>query len=77
MDKRNFSNGLEIPHGLGAALMKNSSAMEYFSALPTEQKQIVIDKTGGINSKKEMQAYVDNLASAPGFDSFNGINSIK
>lgn len=72
MDKKVFSDGSEIPMGLGYALMQNPSAMEYFSALPQDLKQTVIDKTGGIHSKKEMQKYVDNLVSAPDIDSFNG-----
>lgn len=77
MDKRNFKNGQDLPLGFGMALAQNQSAMAYFSALPAEEKQIVIDKTHSINSKREMKNYVDNLVSAPSFESFNGENSIK
>lgn len=77
MGKRKFSNGQEIPMGLGYALMQNPSAMEYFSSLPAEQKQIVIDKSDNIRSKEQMQAYVDNLTSAPDTDSFDGPQSFS
>jgi len=54
----------DIPMGLGMALMQNKPAMEYFSALSDEAKQRVIEHTHSIESKEEMQAYVDSLAPA-------------
>ena len=51
----------DIPMGLGMALMQNKPAMEYFSALPDAGKQQIIEHTHSIQSKEEMQAYVDSL----------------
>jgi len=52
----------DIPMGLGMALMQNKPAMEYFSSLSDEAKQRIIEHTHSIQSKEEMQAYVDSLA---------------
>ncbi|MEG0693662.1 MAG: hypothetical protein RR444_11360 [Oscillospiraceae bacterium] len=57
----NYKNSPEIPMGLGMALAQNLPAMNYFSALPQEQKQQIINHTHQIQSKQEMHAYVDSL----------------
>ena len=51
----------DMPMGLGMALMQNKPAMEYFSSLSDEAKQRIIEHTHSIESKEEMQAYVDSL----------------
>ncbi|MCL2703219.1 MAG: hypothetical protein FWE91_06395 [Defluviitaleaceae bacterium] len=53
----------EIPMGLGMALMQNKAAMDYYSGLPEEAKQRIIDHTHTIQSKEEMQMFVDSLGS--------------
>ncbi len=60
----NYANGPEIPMGLGMALAQNSQAMQYFSSLSPQQKRAVIDRTHQINSKEEMQAYVQDLCNS-------------
>ena len=57
----NFANGTGIPMGLGMALAKNVKAMSYFSSLPEEVRNRIISHTHTIQSKEEMQAYVDSL----------------
>lgn len=57
----NFVNGYGIPMGFGMALAQNSRAMAYFSSLSEEQRKSIIDGTHSINSKQEMQSYVNNL----------------
>ena len=52
----------EIPMGLGMALMQNKQAMDYFSSLTDAAKQQIIEHTHTIQSKEEMQSYVDSLA---------------
>lgn len=65
---KNYANGVDMPMGLGMALAKNINAMNYYSGLPRERQQEIIDHTHSINSKKEMQAYVDSLISTQSFD---------
>ncbi|MCL2055570.1 MAG: hypothetical protein FWG90_14225 [Oscillospiraceae bacterium] len=68
MDINQSENG--IPLGLGMALAQNSAALSRFAGLSKEERQKIIDRTHGINSKKEMRGFVDNLANTWGiFDS--------
>mgnify|MGYP000929333226 CR=1 FL=1 len=57
----NYANGPEIPMGLGMALAKNAEAMQYFASLDPEQQRQIIEGTHGIQSKQEMQQYVESL----------------
>ncbi len=57
----NYTNSTEIPMGLGMALAQNVTAMNYFSSLPQEKKQQVINRTHQIKSKQEMHSYVNSL----------------
>lgn len=59
----NYTNGLGMPMGLGMALAQNINAMQYFSSLPRQAQQRIIDHTHSIQSKEEMQAYVQSLLS--------------
>lgn len=58
---KNYAEGPEMPLGLGMALAQNLNAMNHFASLSREQQQQVIDNTHSIGSKKEMQAYVQQL----------------
>lgn len=51
----------EIPIGLGMALAENVEAMEYFSSLPKEEKNRIIEHTHQIKSKREMHEYVNSM----------------
>lgn len=52
----------DLPMGFGMALTQNPQAMNYFSALPEEERRRIVDGTHAIRSKSEMQAYVNALA---------------
>ena len=51
----------ELPMGFGMALAKNAKALTAFAALTEERRREVIDGTHTIQSKREMQEYVDHL----------------
>jgi len=57
----NLLNDGGVPLGFGMALAQNTNAMEHFARLPKEKQKAVINQTKSINSKGEMQAFVDNL----------------
>lgn len=61
LKEKNLANGPEIPMGLGMALAQNLHAMNSFSQLPAEEQQQIIAHTHEIRSRKEMQAYVEQL----------------
>ena len=50
-----------LPLGFGMALAQNVDAMEYFSALPKQKQQEIIDHTHQIESKQEMHDYVQSM----------------
>ena len=52
----------ELPMGFGAALMRNSAAMQYFNGLDERKQREIIDATRYIESKQEMKNFVSNLA---------------
>ncbi|BCJ98235.1 hypothetical protein [Anaerocolumna chitinilytica] len=60
--EKNYTDGPEIPLGLGMALAQNINAMNYFAALDDTGKRQVIDGTHSVRSKSEMKQYVSNLA---------------
>ena len=56
----------DMPMGLDIALAKNEMAHDYFYALPEAAQKQIINHTHTIESKEEMQAYVDSLVARPG-----------
>lgn len=52
----------DLPLGLGMALVQNVSAMERFAELSPDEQRQIIDHTHSINSKSEMQSFVQSLA---------------
>lgn len=65
--ERNYTDGPEIPLGLGIALAQNLDAMNYFASLDDTGKQRVIDGTHSVRSKSEMKQYVSNLTERDSF----------
>ena len=61
MDKRNYSNGLELPLGLAMAMAQNPQAMERFASLTPRQKEQLISNAHNTHSKGEMQSLVESL----------------
>ena len=55
------TNNIELPLGFGMALAHHADAMKYFSSLSKEEQKQIINHTHTINSKQEMQAYVQSL----------------
>jgi hypothetical protein len=51
----------ELPLGFSMALAKNKSAMERFSALSEQQQKDTIAHTHQIQSKQEMQQFVQSI----------------
>ena len=51
----------EFPIGFGMMLMGNASAMDYFAALPEQERQEVLRDCETIRSSKEMRRYVERL----------------
>lgn len=52
----------DLPLGLGMALVQNVNAMERFAELSPDEQRQIIDHTHSINSKSEMQSFVQSLA---------------
>ncbi|MGN1111935.1 MAG: YdeI/OmpD-associated family protein [Acutalibacteraceae bacterium] len=57
----------ELPLGFSMALAKNPEALQAFSNLSDYEKRSVIDGTHTVQTKREMQEYVNNL---PNYKSF-------
>ncbi len=54
----------ELPLGLGMALMRNTDAFLYFSALDEAQRGIIIEQSKGLRSRREMKSFVDRLTAS-------------
>lgn len=57
----NIINNSDIPMGFSMALSRNLDAMSYFSSIPAEKQQEIINGTHNIKSKQEMKEYVKNI----------------
>ncbi len=55
-------NKTDLPIGFGIALAQNETAMKQFESLSSTQREAVINKTRKINSKNEMQLFVNYLS---------------
>ena len=55
-------NKTDLPIGFGIALAQNETAIKQFESLSSTQKEAVINKTRKINSKNEMQLFVNYLS---------------
>ena len=51
----------EFPIGFGMMLMGIASAMDYFAALPEQERQEVLRECETIRSGEEMRRYVERL----------------
>lgn len=52
----------ELPMGFGMALIKNQKAYENFCSLPNQKQNEIIEHTHQIRSKKDMQAFIAEIA---------------
>ena len=60
-DIMNAGKNADLTLGLGMALMQNTDAFLYFSALEAEQQHRIIEQSKQLKSRKEMKSFVDNL----------------
>lgn len=51
----------DIPLGFVMALAQNEKALNHFASISNEERVALIAGSRGVSSKKEMQAYVDNM----------------
>ena len=51
----------ELPMGLSMALARNQVALNYFNGLSPQEQKSFIDGTHRLQSREEMQRYVDAL----------------
>lgn len=49
--------------GLSMALAQNVDSLNYFSSLSPDEQQKIVNHTHTIQSKKEMEEYVDEIKS--------------
>jgi len=52
----------KVPIGFGMALSMNPPALNAYSAMTEEQKQIILNKAHNARSEKEMHSLVASLA---------------
>lgn len=53
----------EIPIGFSMALARDTNAMNAFSAMPKEQRKQVIETSRTIQTKREMEQFVNSFTS--------------
>lgn len=54
----------ELPMGFGMALLQNQKAAEFFDSCTSAQREAILAQVHQIQSKQDMQAFVDHLPSA-------------
>lgn len=57
----NNKNTPIVPTGLGMALSQNVDALNYFGALSEDEQKKVINHAKNVQSKNELQDYVNNF----------------
>ncbi|MCM1227088.1 MAG: hypothetical protein NC320_06630 [Clostridium sp.] len=60
---RDYIDCGSMPHGLGAALSRNVTAMEEYSKMSKYDKNKFINGSRNISSKDDMNNYVNSLTS--------------
>lgn len=60
----NAGEKADLPLGLGMALMQNTDAFLYFSALNAAQQKEIIEQSKRVQSRKEMKSFVKNLTAS-------------
>ncbi|MBR4622052.1 MAG: hypothetical protein IKO44_00800 [Ruminococcus sp.] len=58
MSLYNYSQGTDLPPGLGAALSGNAEAASFFTSLSSEQQQAVITNSGQLRSKADLDEFI-------------------
>lgn len=55
-------NNEELPIGFTMEMAMNSNILNYFANLPKDQQDRIVDGARQINSKSEMQQYVQSIS---------------
>ena len=58
----NTGKNADLPLGLGMALMQNTDAFIYFSALDKTQQAKIIEQSKHVKSRSEMKSFVSGLS---------------
>ena len=58
----NTGKNADLPLGLGMALMQNTDAFLYFSALDKAEQARIIEQSKNIKSRSEMKSFVSGLS---------------
>lgn len=58
----NTGKNADLPLGLGMALMQNTDAFLYFSALDKTQQAKIIEQSKHVKSHSEMKSFVSGLS---------------
>ncbi len=58
---KDFNPLADLPMGFGMTLMQNENVMRRFAAMSDEEQKSVLSQTHTIQSKKEMQAFVNHM----------------
>ncbi len=58
----NTGKNADLPLGLGMALMQNTDAFLYFSALDKTQQAKIIEQSKHVKSRSEMKSFVSSLS---------------
>lgn len=58
----NTGKNADLPLGLGMALMQNTDAFLYFSALNKAEQERIIEQSKHVKSRSEMKSFVSGLS---------------
>ena len=58
----NTGKNADLPLGLGMALMQNTDAFLYFSALDKADQERIIEQSKHVKSRSEMKSFVSGLS---------------
>ena len=58
----NTGKNADLPLGLGMALMQNTDAFLYFSALDKAEQASIIEQSKQVKSRSEMKSFVSSLS---------------
>ncbi len=58
----NTGKNADLPLGLGMALMQNTDAFLYFSALDKAEQARIIEQSKQVKSRSEMKSFVSGLS---------------
>ena len=64
----------DLPLGFGMALAQNEPAMKRFESLSEAQKAEIVNRVHNVNSKQEMQSFVNSLSDGSFFSNNSGLS---